>query len=342
MSLIINNNIEAMVAQNNLSNTENSLSTSMTDLSSGLRINTAADDAAGYAISEDLTGQTNGLTQAASNAQDAVSLVQTADGTLNDVESMLQRVRELAVQYGSGTLSANDQAAITSEVGQLMSEISRVGSTAQFNGINLFTKATTISFQIGANDGDVISVKTATMSSMVGTLSLGTKGSGTTPGSLGATTLSSIDKMINSVSAQAATFGAVQNRLSYTINNLSTYNENLTSAQAQITDVDMASEMTQFTGQQILQQAGISMLSQAEQNPQAILKLLQGNAAFARLHHTHGTEGTSGGERRKRSPPLRLTGPRDPRMPEFTSNHPRSNESCREGSRASPMGDQWQ
>ncbi len=276
MSLIINNNIEAMVAQNNLSNTENNLSTSMTDLSSGLRINTAADDAAGYAISEDLTGQTNGLTQAASNAQDAVSLVQTADGTLNDVESMLQRVRELAVQYGSGTLSVNDQAAITSEVSQLMSEISRVGSTAQFNGISLFTAATTITFQIGANDKDTISVKTATMSSMVGTLSLGTIGSGTTPGVLGATTLSTIDGMINKVSAQAATFGAVQNRLSYTIDNLNTYNENLTAAQAQITDVDMASEMTQFTGQQILQQAGISMLSQAEQNPQAILKLLQG------------------------------------------------------------------
>ncbi len=263
MSLMINNNIEAMVAQNNLSNTEMSLSGAMTDLSSGLRINTAADDAAGYAIAEDLTGQTNGLTQASANAQDAVSLVQTADGTLNDVEQMLQRVRELAVQYNSGTLSASDQSAIQSEVSQLMSEISRVGSTAQFNGINLFTSTTTISFQIGANDGEVISVQTATMASLVGSVSLGS-----------ATTLSTIDGFIDAVSAQAATFGAVQNRLSYTIDNLSTYNENLTAAKAQIQDVDMASEMTKFTGEQILQQAGISMLSQANQNPQAILKLL--------------------------------------------------------------------
>jgi len=263
MSLIINNNIEAMVAQNNLSNTEMTLQGTMTDLSSGLRINTAADDAAGYAIAEDLTGQTNGLAQASANAQDAVSLVQTADGTLNNVEQMLQRVRELAVQYGSGTLSTADKGAIQSEVNQLMSEIARVGSTAQFNGINLFTTASTITFQVGANDGEVITVSTATMSSLVGTVSLG-----------GATTLSTIDGFIDAVSAQAANFGAVQNRLSYTISNLATYNENLTAAKAQIQDVDMASEMTKFTGQQILQQAGISMLSQANQNPQAILKLL--------------------------------------------------------------------
>jgi flagellin len=263
MSLIINNNIEAMVAQNNLSNTEGALGTAMTDLSSGLRINTAADDAAGYAISEDLTGQSNGLMQATENAKDAVSLVQTADGTLNDVEQMLQRVRELAVQYNSGTLSTSDQAAISSEVNQLMSEISRVGSTAQFNGINLFTSTSTITFQIGANDGEVISVQTASMSSLVGTITLG-----------GATTLSTIDGFIDAVSAEAATFGAVQNRLSYTIDNLSTYQENLVAAQSQIQDVDMASEMTTFTNEQILQQAGIAMLSQANQNPQAILKLL--------------------------------------------------------------------
>lgn len=263
MSLIINNNIEAMVAQNNLSTTESSLSTAMTDLSSGLRINTAADDAAGYAISEDLTGQSNGLQQASQNAKDAVSLVQTADGTLNNVEQMLQRVRELAVQYNSGTLSTSDQSAISSEVNQLMSEISRVGSTAQFNGISLFSSASTITFQIGANDGEVISVSTATMSSLVGTVTLGA-----------AATLSTIDGFIDSVSAQAAAFGAVQNRLSYTMDNLATYQENLVSAQSQIQDVDMASEMTKFTNEQILQQAGIAMLSQANQNPQAILKLL--------------------------------------------------------------------
>ena len=269
MSLIINTNSEAMIAQNNLSNTENNLSSAMTDLSSGLRINTAADDAAGYAISEDLTGQTNGLAQATQNAQDAVSLIQTADGTLNDVEQMLQRVRELAVQFGAGTLSTSDKAAIQSEVNQLMSEIQRVGQTAQFNGINLFTSTTTITFQIGANDGETIAVSTAQMSSLVSaSITLGT-------GAANDTTLSQINGFIDAVSAQAADFGAVQNRLGYTINNLQTYQENLTAAQSQIQDVDMASEMTKFTGDQILEQAGISMLSQAEQNPQAILKLIQ-------------------------------------------------------------------
>jgi len=269
MSLIINTNSEAMIAQNNLSNTDEALSSAMTDLSSGLRINTAADDAAGYAISEDLTGQSNGLSQATSNAQDAVSLIQTADGTLNDVEQMLQRVRELAVQYGAGTLSTSDQGAIQSEVNQLMSEIARVGSTAQFNGINLFTGTSSITFQIGANDGETISVSTSAMSALVSTSLTLTAGSTST-------TLSTIDTFINQVSAQAADFGAVQNRLGYTIDNLQTYQQNLTSAQSQIQDVDMASEMTKFTSDQILEQAGVSMLSQAEQAPQAILKLILG------------------------------------------------------------------
>jgi flagellin len=264
MSLTINTNTDAIVAHNNLVNTDQAMSNAMADLSSGLRINTAADDAAGYAISEDLTGQTNGLMQATQNAQDAVSMVQTADGTLNDVEQMLQRIRELAVEYGNGTNDSQDKAAIQSEVDQLTSEISRVGSTAQFNGITLFASATSITFQIGANDGDTISITTATMSSMVGTVSLG-----------GASTLSTIDSYINAVSAQAATFGAVQNRLSYTLDNLATYSENLTAAQSSIQDVDMASEETTFTKEQILEQAGVSMLAQANSDPQMILKLLQ-------------------------------------------------------------------
>lgn len=276
MSLIINTNVDAMIAQNNLSNTEMNLSTATNDLSSGLRINTAADDAAGYAISEDLTGQSNGLNQATSNAQDAVSLIQTADGTLNDVEQMLQRVRELAVQYGAGTLSGTDQVAIQSEVNQLVSEIQRVGTTAEFNGIALFSATSTITFQIGANDGESISVTTSAMTNLVSSsISLGTA-STTSASALASTALASIDSMIDAVSAQAADFGAVQNRLGYTIDNLQTYNENLTSATAQIQDVNMASEMTTFTNDQILEQAGVSMLSQAEQQPQAILKLIQG------------------------------------------------------------------
>jgi flagellin len=263
MSLMINTNVEAYNAHRNLVNTENSLAKSMQRLSSGLRINSAADDAAGLAISQKLTGQVNGLDQAQRNAQDGVSLVQTAEGSLNEVHAMLQRVRELAVQYQNGTLSTSDQGAIQSEVNQLVSEINRIGTTAQFNGIALFSGGTTISFQVGANDGEVIAVGTTSMSSLVGTISLGTS-----------STLSTIDGFIGAVSAQRAQFGAVQNRLQYTLDNLSTYQQNLTSSLSRIRDVDMASEMVNFTKEQILQQAGTSMLAQANSAPQSVLKLL--------------------------------------------------------------------
>jgi flagellin len=269
MSLMINTNVDALDAHRNLVNTQNAMSQSMKRLSSGLRINSAADDAAGYAISETLTGQVNGLAQAQMNAQDGISLVQTADGTLNDVQQMLQRIRELAVQYQNGTLSTSNQGAIQSEVDQLSSEIARIGTTAQFNGIALFSlsgaaTSITITFQVGANDGEVISVSSQAMASLVGTISLSST-----------TALATIDSFINAVSAQAAVFGAVQNRLQYTLDNLSTYQENLTAAQSSIQDVDMASEMTTFTKEQILEQAGVSMLAQANQAPQAVLKLLQ-------------------------------------------------------------------
>jgi flagellin len=264
MGLMINTNIEAYDAHRNLVTTENSLAKSMQRLSSGLRINSAADDAAGLAISQKLTGQVNGLDQAQRNAQDGVSLVQTAEGSLNQVHAMLQRIRELAVQYQNGTLAAGDKAAIQSEVNQLQSEIARIGSTAQFNGIALFSGSTTISFQVGANDGETIAVTTTSMGSLVGTISLASS-----------TTLSTIDGYIGAVSDQRAQFGAVQNRLQYTLDNLATYEENLTASLSRIRDVDMASEMVNFTKEQILQQAGTSMLAQANAAPQSVLKLLQ-------------------------------------------------------------------
>ena len=287
MSLIINTNAEALIAQNNLTGTENALNTAMTDLSSGLRINTAADDAAGYAITEDLTSQVNGLNQANSNAQDATSLVQTADGALNDVAQMLQRVRELAVEYQGGTLDSTDQNAIVSEVQQLASQIEQIGNQAQFNGISLFAPTGTngtgnLTFQVGANDNEVISIKLQALVGSNGVISLvdtitsgiGKAGSATSL-SLGANgVLATLSAMIDAVSTLASAFGAVQNRLSYTMDNLSTYSENLTAAQSTIQDVDMAAEMTEFTKDQILEQSGISMLSQAEQNPQQVLKLL--------------------------------------------------------------------
>jgi flagellin len=261
MSLTINTNIEAMNAQRNLSMTEGSLSTSMQRLSSGLRINTASDDVAGYAISQKLEGQINGINQAQQNSQDAVSMAQTAQGSLNEVQQMLQRVRELAVQYSNGTNSESDKTAIQSEVNQLVSEINRVGETTQFNGVNLLSSASTISFQVGANDGEVISVSTISLGSTVGSLSL--------------TSISGIDAAIDSVSAAAGEFGSVQNRLQYTESNQATYEQNLSAAHSSIVDVDMASEMTNFTKEQVLEQAGTSVLAQANQLPQAVLKLLQ-------------------------------------------------------------------
>jgi flagellin len=264
MSLRINTNVEAFDAHRNLVATSNAMAKSMQRLSSGLRINSAADDAAGLAISQKLTAQINGVDQAGRNVQDGISLVQTAEGSLSEVHSMLQRIRELAVQYSNGTLSTSDKNAITSEVSQLTAEIERTGQTAQFNNLSLLNSAQTISFQVGANDGEVISVSTVSLGSAVGTIDL-----------TSSTVLSDIDTAIDAVSAQRATFGAVQNRLEHTYNNLQTYEENLSASNSRIVDVDMAAEMVNFTKSQILQQAGTSMLAQANQAPQGVLRLLQ-------------------------------------------------------------------
>jgi flagellin len=266
MSLRINNNVEAFNAHRQLVATSDRASKSMERLSSGYRINRAADDAAGLAISEKLRGQIRGLGQAQRNAQDGVSLVQTAEGSLNEVHSMLQRVRELAVQYSNGTLSTSDKAAITAEAAQLQSEIERIGTTTNFNGIKLLDgSASTVSFQVGANDNDTITVTTA---------SLGGKVSGIDVSAAGA--ISAIDSAIQNVSTLRSTFGAVQNRLEHTLNNIGTYQENLTASESRIRDVDMASEMVEFSKGQILQQAGTSMLAQANQAPQGVLSLLRG------------------------------------------------------------------
>lgn len=265
MSLTINTNLEAMDANRNLNATESSLSTAMQRLSSGLRINSAADDVAGYAISQRLQGQVNGLNQATQNSQDAVSLAQTAQGSLNDVSQMLQRVRELAVQYANGTTSETDKEAITSEVTQLSQEIERVGETTQFNGVDLLSEKATISFQVGANDKEVIGVKTVDLNEeLKGLIEL-----------KGAEPIKKIDEAIDKVSALAGEFGAVQDRIQYTEANLEVYSQNLSSAVSGIVDVNMAAEMTNFTKLQVLQQAGVSILSQANAAPQAVLKLLQ-------------------------------------------------------------------
>jgi flagellin len=271
MSLQIQTNIAAMNAHRNLMHTSNQLASSMEKLSSGYRINKAADDAAGLAISEKLSAQVSGLTQATQNAQSAVNLVQTSDGALGEVQSMLQRTRDLAVQYNNGTLSSSDQAAITAEVAQLCAEISSIGSETQFNGIALLTGSATITFQVGANDGQTISTTAVALFGAGGTNSVDSAlfaFSGST------INLSAIDAAIQNVSTDRATLGAVQNRLQHTLNNIGNYQENLSSAESSIKDVDMASEMVNFTKLQVLQQAGMSMLAQANQSPQSVLKLL--------------------------------------------------------------------
>lgn len=268
MALSVQTNIEAMDAHRNLVNTANQLASSMQKLSSGYRINKAADDAAGLAISQKLSAQVSGLTQAAQNGQDAVNLVQTADGALGEVTSILQRVRDLAVEYNNGTLSSSDQAAITAEVAQLCAEVSSIGSDTQFNGIALLTGSATITFQVGANDGETISTSAVQLFG-------GAVASSVFSFSGSTINLSAIDAAISSVSTDRATFGAVQNRLQDSLTNLSNYQENLSAAESSIKDVDMASEMVNFTKLQVLQQAGMSVLSQANQAPQSVLALLR-------------------------------------------------------------------
>src|SRR4051794_37318136 len=271
MALRIQNNVEAFNAHRNLSGTGEKLATSMERLSSGYRINRAADDAAGLAISERLRGQIGGLDQSQRNAQDAVSLVQTAEGSLTEVHSMLHRIRDLAVQFKNGSLSNNDRTAIQSEVNQLASEIERIGSSAEFNGIKGLNTTQTLSFQVGAEDGQGISVSLITLGATAG-------GIRTSYFQLTTTRVSDsgeIDRAMDGVRAQRSKFGAVQNRLGYTLENAAIYQENLTASESRIRDVDMASEMVNFTKLQILQQAGTSMLAQANSASQGVLTLLR-------------------------------------------------------------------
>jgi flagellin len=270
MSLRVQNNVEAFNAHRQLMGTSDRLAKSMERLSSGYRINRAGDDAAGLAISEKLRSQIGGLAQSQRNAYDAISLVQTAEGALQEVHSMLQRVRDLAVQFNNGTLSTADKAAITAEVAQLSAQISRIGSDTKFNGTALLTGTSTLTFQVGAEDGQTISVSGIQLfgsSSAKIDVSIFTFS--------GTVTLASLDTAIENVSSTRGTFGAVQNRLEHTIANLAIYQENLTASESRIRDVDMAAEMVTFTKLQILQQAGTSMLAQANVAPQGVLSLLQ-------------------------------------------------------------------
>jgi flagellin len=289
MSLVINSNIASLDAQRNLSKTQASLATSLQRLSSGLRINSAADDSAGLAISTKMNAQVRSMNQAVRNANDGISLVQTADGALNEVTNILTRMRELTTQSASGTLQASDRQDIGNEFSQLQDEITRIANSTTFNGQKLLTGTggdtsdSKFIIQVGAgttSGTDTITLDTSTAA-----------GKGATAADLGvdATTAglkvdsvadanaatTAIDTAIDTVNNLRSNLGAYQNRLTSTINNLQVGVENTSAAQSRIQDVDVASETANMTRANILSQAGVSILAQANQAPQAALKLLQ-------------------------------------------------------------------
>ncbi len=269
--MIINNNLSAMNAHRNLGINQVSQSSSMEKLSSGLRINRAGDDAAGLAISEKMRNQIRGLEQASRNAQDGISLIQTAEGALGETHSMLQRMRELSIQAQNDTYTADDRDKMDLEFQQLIKEIDGIADKTQFNDKDLLKADTSFTFHVGANAGQTISVDIDAM----GAAALDIDAEGVGSSASAATALTAIDKAIELVSEQRATLGSVQNRLEHTIKNVDNTAENLQSAESNIRDTDMAAEMMKFTKYNIMSQAAQSMLAQSNQQPQQVLHLLR-------------------------------------------------------------------
>lgn len=276
MSLRINTNINSLNTQRNLAKVGVSLAKNLRRLSTGLRIVTAADDAAGLQISERLRAQIRSLDQAKRNSSDGISMAQTAEGALDEVSNILIRMRELSVQSANGTTSAADKDTLQSEFDQLRSEINRISSSTDFNGINLLDgSSTSVSFQVGSGVNAAVNQIALQLDSTLATsLSIDTLNIGSSTTANTSTAISSIDGAINTVSSLRGRLGAVQNRLSSTINNLSVQVENLTAAESRIRDVDFAHETAQMTRNMILQQASIALLSQANSLPQSALSLL--------------------------------------------------------------------
>ena len=278
--MIINHNMNAMNAQRNMAINTSSAGKSMEKLSSGLRINRAGDDAAGLSISEKMRGQIRGLDQASRNSADGISMIQTAEGALQETQSILQRMRELSVQAANDTNVTADRNAIQSELTSLTNEIDRIATTTQFNEKNLLngsldTSGSGAALQIGAN-ADTNLKLTINISNM-GSSSLGITAASVSVGSntLATASISNINNAIKIVSAQRSSLGANQNRLEHTIANLDNASENLTAAESRVRDVDMAKEMMSFSKNNILQQAAQAMLAQANQQPQGVLQLLR-------------------------------------------------------------------
>ena len=292
--MVIQHNIAANNAYRNLSANSANGQKNLEKLSSGYRINRSADDAAGLAISEQMRSKINGLDQATSNANDAIGLIQTAEGALTETHSMLQRMVTLATQSANGTYNSTARGAITAEVTALKEELNRIASTTDYNGVKPLNTGNApgaaaaatgtpglggaaapaaggIVVQIGPTAGETLTIATAKM----GSTALGVNAVDVSTVSKANSAITTINKAINSVSTHRAKLGASQNRLEHTINNLKTTNENMTAAESRIRDTDMAKEMAAFTKNNILNQAAQSMLSQANQQPQGVLSLLR-------------------------------------------------------------------
>ncbi|ANC78596.1 flagellin [Fictibacillus phosphorivorans] len=275
----INHNIAALNTYRQLNSANGAQSKSMEKLSSGLRINRAGDDAAGLAISEKMRGQIRGLDMASKNAQDGISLIQTAEGALNEVHSILQRQRELAVQSSSDTNVGADRTALKAEFDQLTTEVKRITDTTQFNTMNLLNKtaggAGVIKLHIGANKDQVFDLKLDTAGVDLTAINTALAAEDISDQAKSETAIATLDTQIASVSSGRSYLGAAQNRLEHTINNLNTSSENLTAAESRVRDVDMAKEMMEQTKNSILSQAAQAMLAQANQAPQGVLQLLR-------------------------------------------------------------------
>ncbi|GGU65711.1 flagellin [Pseudomonas laurentiana] len=283
MALTVNTNVASLTVQKNLSRASDALSNSMTRLSSGLKINSAKDDAAGLQIATRMTSQIRGQTMAIKNANDGISIAQTAEGAMQEQTNILQRMRELAIQSRNDTNSTTDRAALNKEFAAMSDELTRIASSTQLNGKNLLNgNAGTMTFQVGSNNGvsDQISI---TLSDSMGAVKLGvdsdavaiTGSDSTTAEASFQKAITAIDTALQTINTTRADLGAAQNRLSSTINNLQNINENASAALGRVQDTDFAAETAQLTKQQTLQQASTSVLAQANQLPSAVLKLLQ-------------------------------------------------------------------
>jgi flagellin len=276
MSLTVNTNIASLTAQRNLVGTQASLQTSLERLSSGLRINSAKDDAAGLALSDKMTGQIRGLNQAVRNANDGISMAQTAEGALQESTNLLQRMRELAIQSANGTYGTSERSSLNDEFTQLQQEITRIANATVFNGKHVLLQGSmNVTLQVGANVGDTIAMSGTTTAMTASGLQVNASNATIGTTSTATAALAKVDAALSAIDTFRGKLGAIQSRLDSTVSNLMNISENVAAAKSQIMDADFASETANLTRAQILQQAGVAMLKQANAIPQAALTLLQ-------------------------------------------------------------------